>query len=116
MPDAIRHFPARLPTPDEHALVEEWLAAAGDIAAAYVSNRCGDDPALYRRVVVATKPDQGPSHLVHAPSGRNIWLVFSFGGTVGIQSFPNLRAALNFIRPVLVNEGEKASLNKPKVV
>ena len=34
MPDAIRHFRARLLTPD--ALVAEWLAAAGDIAEAYV--------------------------------------------------------------------------------
>ena len=46
--NSIRHFPARLLTPDEHALLAEWLSAAGDIASAYVSNRRGDDPAYDR--------------------------------------------------------------------
>jgi hypothetical protein len=113
MLDAIRHFPARLPTPEEQALVAEWLAHAGDIAAAYVSNRRGDDPAHYRRIVIVTKPDEGPSHLVHAPSGRKKWIVFSLGRKSQIQNFPNLRAALNHIRPVLADEGVKAFLAKP---
>src|SRR4029453_7143692 len=79
MRDIIRHLPARLLTPEERALVVEWFAAAGDIAEAYVSNRRGDDPALHHRVVVITKPDMGPSHLIHAPAGRDIWVVFSLG-------------------------------------
>lgn len=116
MLDAIRHFPARLPTPDEQALVAEWLARAGDIAAAYVSNRRGDDPAHYRRIVIVTKPDEGPSHLVHAPSGRRRWIVFSLGRKSQIQGFPSLRAALNYIRPVLADEAVKASLGKPKAM
>jgi hypothetical protein len=60
-------FPARLLTPDERALVAEWLASAGDIVDAYVSNRRVDDPALYRRIVIVLKPESRPAHLVHAP-------------------------------------------------
>lgn len=114
MPDAIRHFPARPLTPDERALLAEWLAAAGDIAKAYVSNRREDDPVLYRRIVIIAKPDEGPSHLVHAPSGRDIWIVFSLGRRVGLQRFNTLRAALNSIRPVLVDVGVKVSFDKPQ--
>ena len=108
MQDAIRHFPARPLTPDEHALVDEWLANAGDIATAYVSNRRGDDPAHYRRVVIVTKPEEGPAYLVHAPSGRNEWIVFTLGPEPQISSFPTLRVALNAIRPVLQEAEAKA--------
>ena len=79
MRNAIRYFPARPLMPDERALVAGWLASVGDIAATYVSSRRGDDPAHYRRVVIVTKPDEGPSHLVDAPFGRDIWVVFSVG-------------------------------------
>ena len=68
----IRHLPARLLTQDERALVAEWLAATGDIADAYVSNRRGDDPALHHRVVIIANSDAGPIHLVHSPSGRHL--------------------------------------------
>jgi hypothetical protein len=114
MRDAIRHFPARLPTPEEQALVAEWLARAGDIAAAYVSHRRTDDPAHYRRIVIVANPEEGPSHLVHSPSGRKRWIVFSLGRKSQIQSFPSLRAALNSIRPVLLEQGVQASLGKPR--
>ena len=46
MRDVFRHSPARPLTPAEHAIVTEWLAAAGDIASAYVSDRRSDDPVL----------------------------------------------------------------------
>ena len=101
MRDAIGYFPARPLQPVEHAAVVEWLANAGDVAAAYVSNRRGDDPAHYRRIVIVTKPDDGPSHLIHAPARRNIWVLFSLGCGTEFRTFPSLRAALNFVRPVL---------------
>ena len=97
MRDAIRYFPARLPTPDERALVAEWLASVGDIAATYVSTRRGDDPAQCRRIVIITKPDEGPSHLVHAPSGRDIWIVFSVGRRTRIQRFPTVAYMTQFV-------------------
>ena len=69
MKDVIRHLPARLLTPDERALVAEWIASAGDIAEAYVSSRRGDDPALYHRIVIVTKPEDGAD----APCPRANW-------------------------------------------
>jgi hypothetical protein len=102
MQKATRHFPARLLTPGEHALVAEWLAVAGDVSSAYVSDRRGDEPAYYRRIVVIMNPDDGPSHLVSGAAGREIWIVFSLGRRTRIQHFRTLRAALNSIRPVLV--------------
>ena len=114
MQKLIRDLPARLLTPEERALVAEWFAAAGDIAEAYVSNRHGDDPALYRRIVIITKLDDGPSHLVHAPPGRDIWIVFTLAHRTKVRRVQTLRAALNFIRPVLVEGEAKTVRNKPK--
>ena len=105
MKDMILKFPARPPTPVERALVVEWLAAAGDVALAYVSSRDGDDPALKDRIIVVAEPGKGPSHIVHAPTGRDIWMVFAAGRRTRIQRFQSLRAALNSIRPVLAEPG-----------
>jgi len=116
MKGAIRHFPARLLTPDERALVAEWIASAGDIAEAYVSSRCGDDRTFYRKIVVVTKPEEGPSHLIHAPCGRDNWIVFSLGRRTKVQRFSTLRAALNSVRPVLVETGVENTLRIPKLV
>jgi hypothetical protein len=115
MRGVIRDYPARLLTPDERELVVEWTAGAGDIAEAYVSNRRADDPALYHRIVIVTKADDGPSHLVHASSGRNIWIIFSLGRRTKIQRFRSLRAALNSIRPVLAETGLENVLHIPKL-
>jgi len=105
MRDMILKFPARPLTPIERALVNEWIAGAGDITLAYVSTRGGDDPALRDRIIVMTDPEKGPSHLIHAPMGRNIWMVFSAGRRTRIQRFQTLRAALNSVRPVLAEPG-----------
>jgi hypothetical protein len=114
MQDTIGHFPARLLTPDEHALVAEWLSLAGDVAAAYVSNRRDDDPAYYRRIVVVTKPEDGASHLVHAPAGSRNWVVFTRGPEPRMEIFATLRAALNSICPVLTEPSIEADPAKPK--
>jgi hypothetical protein len=116
MKGAIRDFPARLLTPDERALVAEWIAGAGDIDEAYVSNRRVDDPALYHRIVIVLKPEDGPAHLVHSPPGRDIWIVFSLGRRTRVQRFRNLRAALNSIQPVLVEPGLEDVLRIPKLM
>ena len=65
----------------------ELIASAGDIAEAFVSSRRGDDPALSNRIVIVTKPQKGPTYLVHAPSGRDIWIVLSLGRRTKIQRF-----------------------------
>src|SRR4051812_22909837 len=80
MRNASRHVPARRLKPDERSFVAEWSAAAGDVFATYVSNRRGEEPALCPRVIIVTAPDEGLSHLVHAPSCRNVWIVISLGG------------------------------------
>jgi hypothetical protein len=95
--------------------VAEWLALAGDIAATYVSTRRSDDPALYQRVVIVTKPTEGPSHLIHAPSSRAVWIVFTLGRRTGTQHFPTIRDALNSIRPVLGDDGIKVPAEKPEM-
>jgi hypothetical protein len=101
MRDLLR-FPARPPTPDESKIVAEWLAAAGDVAFAYVSSRQQDDPALRHRIVIGIGPDNHPSHIVHAPSARNIWMVFALGRRTKVGRYASLRRALNSVRPVLI--------------
>jgi hypothetical protein len=103
MRDPISHFPARALTQGENARFADWLSAAGDISLAYVSNRGTDDPAHYRRIVIVSKPGAGPSHLVHAPADRDIWVVFTLGRRTRIRRFPTLIKALNSVRPVLTN-------------
>jgi hypothetical protein len=112
----IRDLPARLLAPDERTLVAEWLSGAGDIAEAYVSNRRGDDPALYHRIVIVVEPADGPAYLVHAPTGRDIWIVLTLGRRTKVQRFRTLRAALNSIRPVLVEPGFEEVLRIPKMI
>jgi hypothetical protein len=103
MRDVFRHYPARALSPAEHALVAEWLARAGDSALAYVASRAADDPAIYRCVVIVTKAEDGPSHLVHAPVGEDVWVAFTLCKPSKTQKFPTLRSALNSIRLVLVD-------------
>ena len=100
MGDVLRTFPPRPPNPDERATVAEWLAATCNIASAYVSERRGDDPAIYRRIVISIGPERTPSFLVHAPIGMSCWLVCSVGRGSDVRRFDSLRDALNSIRVV----------------
>jgi hypothetical protein len=109
MSAAISKYPARLPTPAERALVLEWLAAAGDVTLAYVGSRGSDEAAIKDRIVVYANGADDPSHLVHAAAGRDIWMVFALGRRTKTRRFRTLRAALNSIRPVLV-EAERFDL------
>jgi hypothetical protein len=98
MSNEVRHFPARLMTPYEQALVADWLATAGDITLAYISKRSNDDPSLHRRIVIRAGTDDAPSHIVYAASGRDIWFVFEPGRRTKIRRFRTLSTALNSIR------------------
>ena len=88
-------------SPAERALVEEWLRLAGDVPFAYVSQRRSDDPSLFGRVVIATRPDKKPSHTIHVPAGSALWLVTLAGPPQSVRPFDTLRDALNSVRPVL---------------
>lgn len=102
--EVLRTFPPRPLNPDERELVGEWFAATGDVTSAFISERRGDDPAMYRRIVIALGPGREPSYLVHAPMGMSCWLVFVPRGDSEVHRFDTLRAALNFIRPVFAEE------------
>jgi hypothetical protein len=93
-------FPARPLTPDERVVLAEWLAAAGDIALAYVSSRQSDDPALKNRIAIITEVGGQMSHLAFAPAGRDIWIVLAKGQRTRLRRYKTLHAALNSIRPV----------------
>ena len=102
--EVLRTFPPRPLSPDERELVAEWLAATCNVASAFVSERRGDDPAIYRRIVITIGPGREPSFLVHAPMGMSCWLVYSPHERHGVHRFDTLRSALNFIRPVFAEE------------
>jgi hypothetical protein len=99
--DVLRTLPPRPLRSDERDLVAEWLSVAGDIGAAYVSERRGDDPALYRRIVISESGRSGPSYLIHAPTLVDAWITLNVRLPSEAQSFSSLRDALNSIRPVL---------------
>jgi hypothetical protein len=94
-------FPARQISPDERKLVREWFALAGDIAAAYTSDRRSDDPALYRHIVVVDNPHGRPTFLIHQPAGLTMWIKTVVRRKTQVETFETLRAALNSIRQVL---------------
>jgi hypothetical protein len=99
--DILLTFPPRMLSPTEQALVEEWLRLAGNVPFAYVSQRRSDDPSLFGRVVIATRPDTKPSHTIHVPAGSALWLVTLAGPPQSVRPFDTLRDALNSVRPVL---------------
>ncbi len=96
-------FPPRLLRPEERALVAEWLAAAEDVALAYVSSRQSDDPGTYRRIVIKIEEDEEPSYIVSKAEDAGVWLVQPYQPQRRIIVFGSLRGALNSIRPVLAS-------------
>jgi hypothetical protein len=99
--DSPQALPSRPLRPDERELFAEWLAAAGDVASAYVSSRSGDDPTIYRRIVITVKGGGEPSYLIDSPAGTDLWIVVQCLPELDAHKFGTLREALNFVRPVL---------------
>jgi hypothetical protein len=99
--DVLLRLPPRALAPHERALFAEWLALAGDVGTAYISERRSDDPALYRRLVIASDQGDKPTHLIHAPEGLRVWVLMKLGPYPEITMYDSLRTALNSIRPVL---------------
>jgi hypothetical protein len=93
-------FPPRGIGDGEREIVKQWLAETTDIAAAYASERRGDDPAHYRRIVIVEAGARKPGYLVHCPEGTDIWLLTVLGERESVRLFPNLRAALHAVRPI----------------
>ena len=101
MRDVLLRYPPRDLAPHERQLVHDWLALAGDVPAAYVSERRTDDPALYRRIVISLTANAEPTHLIHAPTGMRLWVKVTVAPDMRIEMFDTLAAALNSIRRVL---------------
>jgi hypothetical protein len=99
-------LPPRPLKPEERGLLEEWLAAAGDVSSAYVSMRRGDGPALYRKIVITVDGDGEPSYLIDTPAGTDVWIVVQCRPVPDAEEFRSLRAALNSVRPVLSDEDD----------
>lgn len=100
--DVLQTLPPRYLRLDERELVTEWLAAAGDVALAYVSDRRSDDPAIYRRIVIIERASSGPSYLIHAPASVDAWIVMRVGADQEANVCASLREALDSIRPSLL--------------
>lgn len=94
-------LPPRLLRADERNLVEEWLAAAGDVASAFVSSRRSDSPAIYRKIVITVEGDGEPTYLIDTRAGTSLWIVIRCRPALDAYEFGSLREALNFVRPVL---------------
>lgn len=109
--DILGTLPPRPLRPGERELVTEWLAAAGDVASAYVSDRRSDDPALRGKIVICVKGNGGLTHLVHTPTNADCWLVMRVCPMPEIDRFGSLREALNSIRPVLLHPAANAEID-----
>jgi len=97
----IRTLPPRPLRPDERALLREWVSVAGDIATAYFSERRGDDPAMFRKIVIYEDEFDGPSYLIHVTEPVDAWVTFDLRRPSDGLCFISLREALNSVRPVL---------------
>jgi hypothetical protein len=94
-------FPPRPLTDWERETLRGW-AEAVDGYTAFVAERRSDDPAIYRRIVIARRRTKQHAYTVHAPQGMDVWVVVSTTEGEDIGTFPTLRAALEFVRPLSV--------------
>jgi hypothetical protein len=99
--DILHTFPARPLRADERELVAEWLAAAGDVSSAFVSERRTDDPAIRSRIAISVERNGAFTHFIHTPVNNAVWIVLNVHYRPEVHQFDSLLEALNFIRPVL---------------
>jgi hypothetical protein len=86
---------------DNRRVLQEWTAAVSRTVIAYVSRRVSDSSVFYGRIIVTERKSRKPHYLIHCPGGANTWIVTSVSEKSEVGRFPTLRAALNFVRPVL---------------
>ena len=99
--DILQTFPARPLRPGERELVAEWLAAAGDVSSAFVSERRTDDPAICQRIAISVAGNGAFTHLIHTSFHNDAWIVLDVRYIPEFHQFDTLVEALNFVRPVL---------------
>jgi hypothetical protein len=93
-------FPPRSLADGEREMVRHWFAGTSDLATAYVSERRGDDPTHFRKIVIIEAGSRQPAWLVHCPNGTEVWLVTPQREGMGARYYTSLRAALESIRPL----------------
>lgn len=106
-------FPPRSLGDPERETVRKWLAGTTGISNAYASERRGDDPAHYRRIVVYETGRREPSYLVHCADGTDVWLLTRLDEQGKVYQFPSLRAALHAIRPAQGVTEDPSERNAP---
>lgn len=103
--NVILTFPPRTVSREEQALLAEWFAATQradlDVERAFISERRGDDPNIVGRIVVVLRSSKHPAFLAFAPTESLFWAVTAAPAWDKVHRFRTLRAALNWIRPVL---------------
>jgi hypothetical protein len=90
----------RLVSDGERELVRQWSAAVAGVTA-YISQRRGDKAGLHGRIVVVDRKSRTLLYFIYGPEGSDFWVVLSATEKEEIGRFSTLRAALNFVRPVL---------------
>jgi hypothetical protein len=93
--------PPKALSEEEHELLQEWAAAASKSVTAYISRRMSDNLMFHGRIVISERRTAKPLYLVYCRLGTKTWTVASMVEKAEIGKFPTLRAALNFVRPVM---------------
>jgi hypothetical protein len=88
----------------ERALLAQWFAGTARagveaIAAAYISERGRDDPALRNKIVIAGRHKGEITYLIHRPLGESDWILTSGETGEELGRFRTLQDALSTIRP-----------------
>jgi hypothetical protein len=109
--NALRTSPPRPLTDDERQLLLDWKQAAQDYSA-FVSERRSDEPAIYRRIVVSLRATRQHLYLIHGSTEPACWIIISIETGEYVESFPTLRAVLNYIEPVAIPDRRSA---RPRV-
>jgi hypothetical protein len=86
---------------EDRRLLQVWMTAAADGVIAYISQRSSDDPAMIGYIVVLKRATWEPFYSVYCPLHLDLCIGTSLVEQSEVRAFPTLRAALNFIGPVL---------------
>jgi hypothetical protein len=104
---ALLTFPPRPLTEWERETLRGWVEAI-DGFTAFVSERRSDDPAIYRRIVIARRRTRQHAYTIHTPEGMDVWIVASAAEGEDVGNFSTLRAALEFVQPVSAGTAARA--------
>jgi hypothetical protein len=94
-------FPPRPLADGERQLLAEWTEVVKDFST-FVSQRRSDDPAIYQRIVVSRRVTEQHLYLIHCPKDLDCWIMISAVEGKSIGHFASLRAALDYISPVML--------------